>query len=189
MSRNGMSFHAARLYVAASRSEPNEEREKKLGILVSIGRSGRSVEVEEGSVPRLRLLRVRHRIISGIEHKAGLGREVHSRWPEDIDQPGRTLAHVLTRVYHPRGNNENRRAVVISLMLVPAPACLVRRPRISEMMHERAFQAQRHLLEILVRMGAEFSLVAARRPWHKDVDHQICRAEQAHLQRTWVGAR
>ena len=76
-------------------------------------------------ITRRGLLRLRYWVIRRIEHETGLGRKIHAGRRKNIDEPRRTLPHVLGGVNHPRRNDEHRGTVIV-LMLVVAPTRLVR---------------------------------------------------------------
>jgi hypothetical protein len=67
-------------------------------------------------------------------------------------------------------------------VLVGAPRRLVRRPRVAQVVHERAPQSVRGLLEVVVRMRTEPGLVAPPSSPLENIDHQVGRAEHAHLE-------
>src|SRR5581483_8607263 len=95
--------------------------------------------------------RLRQRGIRLVENEARPRREIAPRRTEDVDQPGRALAHVLRGVNDAGGNYQHGRALIIFVLVLPSPR-LVRRPGIAKVMDERALQRQRGLLEILMRM-------------------------------------
>ncbi len=103
--------------------------------------------------------RSRHRVVVGVQHPAGLLREVHARRAEDVDELVVAGADRLRGVDRWRRNDCDRRRSA-QLVIVIAPEALVDGPRPAQVVHEVAFDRERALLEIVVMVRRELRRVA-----------------------------
>src|SRR5262245_46906974 len=116
-------------------------------------------------------VRLRHRIVVGVQHPAGLLGEVDARRAEDIDELVVAAADRFRRVDRRRLDERDRRRSA-QVVIVLAPEGLVDGPRPAQVVDELAVDSERALLEIVVMMGREFRRVARPLKGIEIVDHE-----------------
>src|SRR6478736_6733725 len=120
------------------------------------------------------LCRLRHRIIVGVQHPAGLLREIHPRGAENVDELVFVAADRFRRVDR-RRRDDGDRGRTAQFMIVGAPEVLVNRPRPAQMVDELTLDRERTLLEIIMMMRRELGSVTRPLIGVEEIDHE-CRA-------------
>src|SRR5712664_4332011 len=121
---------------------------------------------------------LRHRIFIRVEDPARLGREIHARRAEDVDENVDAGIDSLRGVDRRRRDHGNRWRAA-TFMIVIAPLAHVSGPGPAQMMNEGSRQRQRALLEIVVVMWRHPGGVAWTVPRLQEVHHERRAAEDS----------
>ena len=107
------------------------------------------------------LCRLRHRIIVGVQHPAGLLREIHPRGAENVDELVFVAADRFRRVDR-RRRDDGDRGRTAQFVIVGAPEVLVNRPRPAQMVDELTAMSEEELRVFADLVMAEVAQYATK---------------------------